>query len=236
MAGKRDRVDAEVLHALQARRATVRVGVHDHLGAAVRAESDTESMSPTIMSGLYPASMHRVGSAVDADQHRAVLADVGTQRFQVLPVVVAAHDDEDVLVVHVGRTSGTPTPSSSRSRSRLHVLHGVRHEGLELLGQPGAGLLHGGQHVGRSSSLPAASGVSPRSSTFPSMRSRSPSLGQPHHLGADLVDQRDARRDDDLRSEVGVPAGDRGGGVDHGRGLAGRPGTRRRPGRCPRGR
>ncbi len=39
------------------------------------------------------------------------------------------------------------------------------------------------------------------------------------HLGADIIDQRDARLDQQLRAEIGVPAADAGGRVDHGRHL-----------------
>ena len=49
-----------------------------------------------------PASMQRVGAAVDADQDRLVLTDVVAQGLQVLLVVVAAHDDQHVPAVEVG--------------------------------------------------------------------------------------------------------------------------------------
>ena len=49
-----------------------------------------------MMSGFSPMLEQRVGAAVDADEHRPVLADVGPQRGEVALVVVAAHDDERV--------------------------------------------------------------------------------------------------------------------------------------------
>ena len=49
-----------------------------------------------MMSGCEPDLEQRVGATVDGDEHRLVLADVRPQRAQVVPVVVAAHDDERV--------------------------------------------------------------------------------------------------------------------------------------------
>ena len=59
-------------------------------------------MSPTIMSGLKPCLEDRVGAAVDADEHRLDVADVGPQRAQVALVVDAAHDDQHRAVAEVG--------------------------------------------------------------------------------------------------------------------------------------
>ena len=52
--------------------------------------------------GLEPDLEQRVGAAVDADQHRLVLADVRPQRREVAAVVVAAHDDQRVPALELG--------------------------------------------------------------------------------------------------------------------------------------
>ena len=52
--------------------------------------------------GLEPVLEQRVGAAVDADEHRLVLADVRPQRGEVGAVVVAAHDDERVPALELG--------------------------------------------------------------------------------------------------------------------------------------
>ena len=55
-----------------------------------------------MMSGFSPMLEQRVGAAVDADEHRPVLADVRAQRGEVAAVVVAAHDDERVPAGELG--------------------------------------------------------------------------------------------------------------------------------------
>ena len=198
-------------------------------------------MSPTIRSRLVAGLQQRVRAAVHADQHRPVLADVGPQRRQVLAVVVAAHDDQDVPAVeigaHVGHAdaveqqlalacAGTPWCSSANASSCAD--------------SPARASVHRGSSTVSASCTHAR--WPPTSSPRDAARRRRRGPGRPpgprvHHLAADVVDQRDAGGDEDLRPEVGVAPADR---------LptalttaAGRQRDQRlgaRPGRCPRGR
>ena len=97
-------------------------------------------------SGLRPRLDERVGAAVDPDEHRAVLADVGAQRAQVLLVVVAAHDDEGVPAVELGGDVGDADAVEQQLALAAQVLHRVGGERLELDGQPGPRLGHRGLH------------------------------------------------------------------------------------------
>ena len=101
-AGKTTGSTPELAHPLEPGRAAVAVGVHDDLGAAAQRVVGDRVHVADDQVGLVAGLDQRVGAAVDADQHRPVLADVGAQASQVLLVVVAAHDDEHVPAVEVG--------------------------------------------------------------------------------------------------------------------------------------
>ena len=55
------------------------------------------------MSGLQPLFERSVGAAVDGDDDRPHVADVGPQRLDVAAVPVAADDDQHVAVAEAGR-------------------------------------------------------------------------------------------------------------------------------------
>ena len=88
--------DAPLEQVLAPGRAAVEVHVVDQLGAAAqRAVRDGVEVADDDV-GLEADLEQRVGAAVDADEHRLVLAQVRLQRREVALVVVAAHDDERV--------------------------------------------------------------------------------------------------------------------------------------------
>ena len=71
-----DRVDAERRDPREARGAAVAVGVHDDLGAAAQGRVGDRVHVADDEVGLVAGLEERVGAAVDADEDRAVLADV----------------------------------------------------------------------------------------------------------------------------------------------------------------
>ena len=181
---------------------------------------DTESKSPMMMSGRWPASMHGVGPAVDGDDDGADLVDVGPQGAQVGPAVGAApHHHQHVAAGHVDLEVGEDGRLGEEVALLAQVLEGVLGEGLELdvdrlLGHLDLGLERlqavagaGGDH------LALAGHVAP-------LHPQDVALDDAvHHLGAHLVDQGDAGRGQQEGPEVGVAAGDGAGGVDHRRRL-----------------
>ena len=83
------------------------VGVHvvDELGAAVeRGLRDGVEVTDDHV-GLQPDLEERVGAAVDADEHRSVLADVRAQRGEIAAVVVTAHHYERVSTGELRRAA-----------------------------------------------------------------------------------------------------------------------------------
>ena len=127
-----------------------------------------------MMSGLRPMLEQRVGAAVDADEHRLVLADVRTQRGEVAAVVVAAHDDERVAARRTCVCSGGSVERlEGEPRLLLDVLERVGGEALELGADGGARRLHRAPRSRpRRARVPAADAARRRArSRRPSMRS-----------------------------------------------------------------
>ena len=118
------------------------VGVDDDLGAAgQRVVADRVHVADDHV-GLVAGLDERVGAAVDADEHRPVVADVGAEGLQVLLVVVAADDDQHVPALDLGRDVGHADAVEQERALPLHVLHRVGRERLELRGQPRLRLGH----------------------------------------------------------------------------------------------
>ena len=141
--------------------------------------------------------------------------------------MVAAHDDEDVPAVEVGADVGH-ADAVEEQLALAQVLHRVRGERLELVGQPGPRLRSSRPATASpSSSVAGADGCVRRSSMRPVLEGQRRALLDRHDVRADVVDERDAGGDEDLGAEVGVAAGDRRDGVDHGRRAGTRPAPRR---------
>ena len=160
-----------------------------------RPVSDTESKSPMMMSGLRPMLEQRVGAAVDADQHRPVLADVRAQRGEVGAVVVPAHDDERVASGERRCAAAAASSGSNVSRASCWMYSSVfsakRSSSAPMLR---AGRFHRG--LDRRPRRARCRGRAARRRARArrrSMRTTSPSCDVVHELGADVVDQRDAR-------------------------------------------
>ena len=83
-------------------RPAVGVGVDDDLGAAGERRVAGRVHVAEDHVGLEALLEDRVGAAVDADQHRAGVLDVGAQRAQVAAVGRAADDDQRVAVAELG--------------------------------------------------------------------------------------------------------------------------------------
>ena len=114
--------------------------------------------------------------------------------------------------------SGTPTPSSSSSRSLRRYSIVLAANASSWTDEPGARLGHGvAATVSSSSSVPVADDVAlaaaHRAVVEHAARCR-PVIAITSR--ADGVEQRDAGRDEDLGTEVGVAPGDARRGVDHG--------------------
>ena len=86
------------MQAIAAGRAAVGVGVDDQLGAAGERGVRGRVHVAEDHVRLQPRLQHPVGAAVDGDDQRPHVADVGAQGFQVAPVALAADDDQDVPV------------------------------------------------------------------------------------------------------------------------------------------
>ena len=123
--------------------------------------------------------------------------------------MVPADDDEGVAALELGPDVGDADAVEEQVPLAAEVLHRVGGEGLELHREAGPGLAHLG--------LDEVEVERP-------CRWRRPVVDEDvaahdgheltllevvHDVLADVVDQRDARLDEDLRAEVRVPAGDR---------------------------
>ena len=220
--GQRHRVEAERPDPRHAGGAPVGIGVHDQLGAGLqglvgdRVHVADDHVRPV-------ADVHqRVRAGVDRQQHRPVLADIGPQRPQVLAVAEAADDDEHVPAVHVGRQRRHVVDAvGEQAVLSAQELQGVGGERVDLARHPGGRLVHrlvegflGLQHALGDDRVALVEDVA--------VEPHQGAVGDPaQHLAADVVDQRDARLEQQPGAEVGVPAGDRPGGVDDGRGTGG---------------
>src|SRR6201999_3542268 len=78
--------------------APVGVGVDDQLGAAGERRVGGRVHVAEDDVGLQTGLEDPVGAAVDGDDQRPHVADVGAQGFQVAAVAFAADDDQDVAV------------------------------------------------------------------------------------------------------------------------------------------
>jgi hypothetical protein len=115
-----------------------------------------------------------------------------------------------------GGHRGHADPVENERAFPAQEFDGVRRERLQLRRHAGLGLDHGvGDRLRRlldaAADLPLAqvhhAAVQPQLGAVPDGA---------QHVGADVVDDRHAGPDQDLRPEVGEPAGDRRRGVDHG--------------------
>ena len=160
-AGNSDRVDAELADPLEAGRPAVGIGVDDHLGAAgQRVVADRVHVAEDHV-GLVARLEHGVGAAVDADEHRPVLADVGPQHRQVLLVLVPADDDEHVPALDRGLDVRNAGAVEQEGALAAQEVHGVRRERLDLDGEAGTRVSTAAAIVAPSSSAPLATTRSP---------------------------------------------------------------------------
>ena len=198
--GRRPLGTPSSLEPLQAGRAAVAVGVHDELGAAASARRRTPS--PCRRRSGRACSRPR---AARRRRRRRRSAPAGTRgcraaASQVLLVVVAADDDERVPAVE--RRCGCRARRRRRAAGRApaEVLHRVGGERLELDGEAGPGLLHRRRDASRRScTSPLADHVvAAVERVLVAGGACSPSATGAHHVGPDVVEQRDAGGDEDL--------------------------------------
>ena len=182
-------------------------------------------MSPTMRSGPVPVLDQRVRAAVDADQHRPVLADVVAQRRAGPPCSGTRAPRSGRAGPRASvRMSGTPTPSSSSSRSRRRYSIVFAANASSWTDSPARASVIAARDRRRPAPCPwrrrrhrRSTRVAVEADLLPSVQAASmTSLPTLSTSGMPAVDQ-------DLRTEVGVAAGDRRRGVDDGRG----PGRRR---------
>ena len=174
------------------------------------------SGSPTISCGPVPALAQHVGAAADADEHRLVLLDEGFEGLQVVGGVGFLGHDHDVAAMEVDVDVGDADAVDQQRAFTADELDGVARECLEVGDQATLGLVH--QFVDLvvgplgAADEPAvacvhAAVVQPDSGAV---------LDALEHLGAGLVDQRDAVVHQHLGPQIGIAAGDRRRRVDHG--------------------
>ena len=100
--GQQGVLEAHVEQALATGGAPVRIGVDDQLRpAAQRLVAGRVHVAEDHVR-LHSRLQHPVGAAVDGDDQRAHVADVGAQGLEVTAVTVAADDDQHVAVAEVG--------------------------------------------------------------------------------------------------------------------------------------
>jgi hypothetical protein len=164
--------------------------------------------------GLEPRLEHRVRAAVHAHDERTELAHVRAQHREVLLVVVATDDDEDVPPLEDGPDLRHPDAVDDEVALALDVLHRVLGECLELAGQAQAGPL--GRLGDRLGVLDDARGDELGAVVDGAVRVDLDlvAVGQLHEVGAHVVYERDAGGDDDAGAGVRVAAGRRLGGVE----------------------
>ena len=202
------------------------------------ARSDTESKSPMIMSGLRRWLEQGVGAAVDADEHRSVLADVGPQGPEVLLVVVAPHHDQRVAALEVGLQGRQDQRREGELGLAADVLEGVHREALELLADRASGApCDRRRRPPRCAPRPVATHLAVDADVAVVDRDRL-AVRRARRAASEPTSsmQRDAGGQDPDRAPVRVAAGDRRRGVDDGRHPGVRRGRRRPPGRGRRGR
>src|SRR5665647_847723 len=144
----------------------------------------------------------------------AVLLDVRAEGDQVLLVVVAPDDDEHLSSVDDRGDVRDPDAVQQQLALPAQVVHRVSGEGLQLRSQAGPGVLHRRGHRGRI--LERALRDQPLAVVHGGVHHPDPSaLLEGQHVRTEVVDQRDARLEQDPRAQVGVPARRRAGGVEH---------------------
>jgi hypothetical protein len=117
--------------------------VDDELGAALERRVRTRVHVTDDHVRPVAGLQQRVGAAVDSHQQRLVLRDVGTQRFQVRAVVVAADHYQNVPALDLGSHVRHPDALQEQLLLDSQILHCVGGEGLDLVSQslPGEGQL-----------------------------------------------------------------------------------------------
>ena len=165
--------------------------------------------------GLEADLEQRVRTAVDPDEHRLVLPDVGAQRLQVVAVVVAAHDHERVTALEVGLERWDLERLEQEVRLALDVLQRVDRESLELAADRRARLDHRRFDLGRLADGARGDELVTAPDLALGGDAEDVTLLDPvEHVGADAVDQRHARLEQADRAAVRVAPGDRIVGVD----------------------
>ena len=166
-------------------RAPVRIGVDDQLGAAAKRLVARRVHVAEDHVGPEPRLQDRVGAAVDADQHRAHVADVGAERAQVLAVGRAPDDDQRVAVAERGARAAAARfcPASSSPSSRRWVIvfsanaasaSSIRSRWSESCSASSAAL----QHAARRQHRPVAANLAARRSS-PDRRPEAPRTAAP---------------------------------------------------------
>ena len=135
--------------------------VHE-LGAAVQARLRHRVEVADDHVGLQADFEQRVGAAVDADEHRPVLADVRAQRGEVAAVVVPAHHDQRVTSRELRVQRWQRQRLEREARFAPHVLQRVVGEPFQLPADRGARVFHRrfdvglGEHLGGGDELVVA--------------------------------------------------------------------------------
>ena len=110
-------VEAVLLEPVAPGRAAVRIGVDDQLRAAAeRAVGGAVHVAEDDV-GLHAGLDHGVRAAVDGDDQRLDVADVGVERREVLAVGRPADDDQDLAAVEADRGRGSGISPESRPLS-----------------------------------------------------------------------------------------------------------------------
>ena len=194
----------------------VGVGGQDHLGATAQHLGADRLGVTHDQRGTVTRFAERVGAAADSDQHRLVLLDERLECFEIGCGTGLLGYHYDMPMGQVDVDVGNADAVDQQWALAPDELDGVAREGFQVGDQAPLGFLH--QFVDISVGAFGAQGQAAVTGIQPAFVD--PDSGAVFDLLEDvvagLVDQGDAVGDQDLGAEVGVAAGDRGRGVDHG--------------------
>ena len=182
------------------------VSVHDQLGAGVQSCVRYRIEVPDDDVGPIAGLEQRVGSPVDADEHRTHVGDVGAQCRQVGAVIETADNDEDVTTAKVDGDIGQRRRVGEQVTLLAQVFERVLGEALELVTNCALCrvelLLEGMQRLGRAFGNDL---VAPQD--LRAVDAQHLTLAyEVHDLRTHVVDQGDAGRRDQQGADVGVTA------------------------------
>src|SRR5262245_5747521 len=223
------RIKFERSDTLESGRTAIRVGVYDEFGTAGQGAVRDRVHVADDEVRLVARVEQRISTAVHRNQHRFELSDVGPQRLQIFPVTVAARDHKGMPALKLRPERRHPDAIDELLEIAADVFDRIRHEGPDLRGQVGLGIDRCARHRVGGLHCPLGNDGLADVERVPVKANGPPIAHLLEDLGADVVDQRDARLKEKLRSKIRIPARHTGRCVDDCNDLALQQGFRADP-------